>query len=280
MPGRIDLHVHTSASDGTLSPAAAVAEAAARSVWLLGIADHDTTEGVPEALEAARGTGVTVIPAVELSVGAEKHEIHVLGYFVDIEDESLQAALHKVQGARELRNERIAERLRELGVPVELSRVKEIAGDGSVGRPHIAKALVEAGHVVSEGEAFYRYLARGKPGYVGRERLGPAEAAETIRRAGGIAVLAHPGKLGSRSRIEEIVAMGMEGVEAFHSDHGQKEVELILEIAETRNLLVTGGSDSHGPRSARPIVIGSLDIPEWVGEQLLAKAPVGWAAGR
>lgn len=276
MAGAIDLHVHTTASDGILSPSEVVAEAASRNVWLLGIADHDTTEGVPEALAASAGTDVMVVPAVELSVGAEDHEIHVLGYFIDLDDQPLQTALGTLRGARELRNERIVARLKELGAPIDLARVKEIAGDGSVGRPHIAKALVEAGHCASIGEVFGRYLARGKPGYVGRERLGPAEAAEAIRHAGGIPVLAHPGKLGHRRRIEEIVDMGMQGVEAFHTDHVESDVELILDIAASKNLLVTGGTDSHGPHPERPIEIGSLDIPEWVGRNFLASAPEGW----
>ena len=280
MAPTIDLHVHSAASDGVLSPAAVVTEAAARDVWLLSIADHDTTDGIREARTAAAEVGLTLVPGVELSVGAEKHEIHVLGYFVDPDDQPLQAILRTLRGARDLRNERIVARLRELGAPIAMERVREIAGDGSVGRPHIAKALVEAGHCASLGEVFGRYLARGKPGYVGRERLGPAEAAQAIRRAGGIPVLAHPGKLGHRRRIEKIVDMGMDGVEAFHSDHVEKEVELILDIAKARNLLVTGGTDSHGPHPERPVEIGSLDIPQWVGEQFLAGAPDGWADGR
>ncbi len=278
MPGGIDLHVHSSASDGALSPTEVVKESVAQGVWLLGVADHDTTDGIQEGLEAAREAGVTLIPGVELSVGAEAHEIHVLGYFVDTSDEALQAILHRLRGARDLRNERIVKRLCELGAPIGLERVREIAGDGSVGRPHIAKALVEAGHVTSEGEAFGRFLARGKPGYVGRERLSPADAAEAIRAAGGIPVLAHPGKLGSRGKIEALIEMGMEGVEAFHSDHDDAHVRLLLSIAEERGLLVTGGTDSHGPHSDRPIAIGSVEVPEWVGQQLLEKAPSGWAA--
>ena len=280
MARTIDLHVHSTASDGILSPARVVAEAAAHDVWLLSITDHDTTDGIREARTAAAEAGLTLVPGVELSVGAEAHEIHVLGYFIDLDNQPLQAVLRTLRGARDLRNERIVARLREIGAPIDLARVREIAGDGSVGRPHIAKALVEAGHCGSMGEAFGRYLARGKPGYVGRERLGPAEAAQAIRNAGGIPVLAHPGKLGHRRRIEEILDMGLEGVEAFHSDHVEKDVELILDIAKARNLLVTAGSDSHGPQSERPIEIGSLDIPEWVGEKFLASAPDGWTDAR
>jgi predicted metal-dependent phosphoesterase TrpH len=278
MAGKIDLHVHTTTSDGMLTPTETVQRAAANGVWLLGIADHDTTGGVKEAERAARRTEVTLIPAVELSVGAEEHEIHVLGYFIDPDDEALQGILHTLRNARDLRNERIVARLGELGARIELDRVKEIAGEGSVGRPHIAQALVEAGHCGSLGEAFGRFLARGKRGYVGRERLGPADAVSAIHKAGGIPVLAHPGKLSPRSRIEGIIDAGMEGVEAYHTDHDDRDVELILAIARDRGLLVTGGTDSHGPHAERPIEIGSLDIPEWVGEQFLARAPERWKA--
>jgi predicted metal-dependent phosphoesterase TrpH len=278
---RIDLHVHTTASDGLLSPSDTVQAARREGVWLLGVADHDTTEGVPEAAAAARAAGVTLVPGVELSVGSGLREIHVLGYFVDIEDEGLQGALARLRGARDARNERIVERLREMGRPVDLARVKEIAGNGSVGRPHIAAALLEAGHVSSLGEAFGRYLARGKPAYVDRERLEPAQASAVIKQAGGLAVLAHPAKIGGRQVIEDILDGGMEGVEVYHTDHTAMDVEMLLGIAKRRGLLVTGGTDSHGPHSEKPIAVGSLDIPEWVGDQFLAyarEASVRWGS--
>jgi len=274
----IDLHVHSTASDGGLSPTEVVAEAKKNNVTLLALADHDTTDGVAESQAAARGTSVQIIPAVELSVGSGPREIHVLGYFLDIENQPLQKALNRLRSARDTRNERIIERLSELGAPIDLARVRAIAGDGSVGRPHIATALVEAGHVGSIGEAFRRYLARGKPGYAGRERLSPAEAADLIRSAGGIPVLAHPAKLGGRMAIESLLDEGMEGVEAYHSDHTERDVALLLQIAEERGLLVTGGTDSHGPNSDCPIAVGSIDIPDWVGAQVLSHAPESWTA--
>ncbi|MFB3880705.1 MAG: PHP domain-containing protein [Armatimonadota bacterium] len=278
MSSRLDLHVHTTASDGTLSPAAAVRAALANGLTILGIADHDTTAGLGEARQAAANTGLTVVPGVELSVGQDARETHVLGYFIDPEEPRLQQVLATLRGARDGRNEAIVQRLKQLGAPISLDRVREIAGGESVGRPHIAKALVEAGHVSSEGEAFGRYLARGKPGYVGRERLTPAEAASAIRQAGGIPVLAHPAKLGSRRIIEDLLDQGMAGIEVYHSDHTDADADMLLALARERHLVVTGGTDSHGPHSDRPIEIGSLDIPEWVGEQLLASAPPGWAA--
>lgn len=278
--GNIDLHVHTTASDGTLSPAEVVREAAAQRVSLLGIADHDTTEGVPAAQEEARRIGLLLVPGVELSVGAHQREIHVLGYFLDLNNEKLRETLSTLRGARDARNQRIISRLNELGAPVNEQRIHEIAGGGSIGRPHIAKALVEAGHVASQGEAFGRYLARGKPAYVHRERLSAAEAARLIRQADGIPVLAHPAKIGSRQEIEAILDQGMDGIEVFHSDHDQRHVDLLMDLARSRNLLITGGTDSHGPHSDRPITIGALEIPQWVGEQIIQRAPYRWAEQR
>ncbi len=277
---RIDLHIHTTASDGTLSPSEAVRSAVANGISILGVADHDTTEGIREAQDAAKTMDLTLVPGVELSVGQAEREIHVLGYFFNPAEPQLQAALLKLRGARDQRNEHIIERLKQIGAPITLERVRQISGGGTIGRPHIAKALVEAGHVSSEGEAFGRYLARGKPGYVGRERLSPAEAAAVIKQAGGVPVLAHPAKLNAKRLIEELLDQGMEGIEVYHSDHTDVESEMLLEIARRRGLLVTGGSDSHGPHSDRPIEIGSVDIPEWVGEELLARAPRQWMEAR
>ena len=269
----IDLHVHTTASDGTLSPSDTVRRAAELGVALLSITDHDTTEGIPEAQQAAAASDIVLLSGVELSVGSGEREIHVLGYFVAPDHPRLQSALARVRGGRDVRNERILARLKELGAPLELQRVRQIAGDGSVGRPHIAAALVEAGHVNSQGEAFGRYLARGKPGYVGRERLSVDEAAQVIREAGGLPVVAHPAKSGLIGQIEELAAGGMEGIEVFHSDHSERDVEILLAIAREGNLLVTGGTDSHGPHSGKWVEIGSVAVPEWVGEELLRRAP-------
>ncbi len=279
-PGKLDLHVHTTASDGSLAPDEAVREAIVQGVTLLGIADHDTMEGVPAAQEAAAEAGLVLVPGVELSVGSDQREVHVLGYFADLRNAELRDALATLRGARDLRNRRILLRLRDLGAPVAEQRLQEIAGSGSVGRPHIAKALVEAGHVSSEGEAFGRYLARGKPAYVHRERLSPAEASQVIRQAGGIPVLGHPAKLGPRQTIERLLDDGMDGIEVFHSDHDENDVRLLMGIAQERNLLITGGTDSHGPHSDRPIAIGAVNIPRWVGEQVLARAPRRWMERR
>jgi hypothetical protein len=273
--GTTDLHVHTTASDGTLVPTEVVKEAAAEGVTLLGITDHDTIEGVAEALRGAPEAGLQIVPGVELSVGQEQQEIHILGYCFDQANALLTDTLARMRQARDNRNATIVEKLHHLGKPICLERVQKLAQGGSVGRPHIAKALVEAGHVTSEGEAFGRFLARGKPAYFGRERLSPAEAARLIQQAGGYAVLAHPGKLGSRKLVEQLLEDGLDGLEVYHTDHTQSNIQLLLEIARARKLLITGGSDSHGPHSERPLRIGSVTMPAWVQEQFIAAISEG-----
>jgi predicted metal-dependent phosphoesterase TrpH len=279
-PGGIDLHVHTNASDGTLSPRQIVQEALARGVTLLGIADHDTVLGLPEGEAAAREVGITMVPAVELSVETETREIHVLGYFVEAENAELREVLSGIRERRNTRNDRILEQLKRVGAPIDPERLREIAGEGSVGRPHIALALVEAGHVVSPQEAFDRFLADGRPAFVPRARLGLEEACGIIRKAGGLPVLAHPAKLGSACVWEEIVAVGIDGVEVYHSDHNARQEAALLAFAKEMSLLVTGGTDTHGWDSSRPLAIGSVTIPEWVGEELLARAPEWWTSSR
>ncbi len=277
---RIDLHVHSTVSDGTLTPVEVVAEAAGLGIRLLSIADHDTTDGLQEAVEASRATAVTFVPGVELSVGSQAQEVHVLGYFINPSDAGSQGALAWLRRARDDRNAGIVDRLRALGVAVDLERVQEIAGAGSVGRPHIAAAMVEAGHVSSVQEAFHSYLARGKPAYVARKRLSPQEACEMIGAAGGLPVLAHPAKIASRTLLEELLAIGIVGLEVYHCDHDERDNEELLALARERSLLVTGGTDSHGPRSGRPTPIGGVAVPDWVEEELLARAPAWWVGQR
>jgi len=280
MTGLIDLHVHTTASDGTASPAETVRAASERGVALLAICDHDTTVGIAEAQAAAKEAGVILIPGVELSGDSESNDIHVLGYFVNIESEELQAALLDLRESRNARNTRILAKLAELGAPVSEERVREIAGYGSVGRPHIAAALVEAGHVATGMEAFHRYLARGKPAFSPRKQLEPGHAREVIHAAGGLAALAHPVKVGSSAAVESALDAGLDAIEVYHSDHTAHHVETLLTLARSRNLLVVGGTDSHGPHSDRPLAISSVSIPEWVGEEVLRSAPEWWREGR
>ena len=274
--GGIDLHLHTSVSDGSLTPAELVREAAARGVGLIAITDHDTTDGIAEGVTAGSELGVTVIPGVELAADSAVHDIHLLGYYLRWEDTDLQSALAHLREQRDARNALILEKLYGLRLPLDPARVQEISGGGSVGRPHIAAAMVEAGYVASQGEAFWRYLGRGKPAFVARFQFQPAEACRIMKAAGGFAVLAHAAKVGSWDVIREAIADGVEGLEVYHRDHSAAEAESLLKFARERSLLVTGGTDSHGPRSDRMTTVGDVSLPAWVGEEFLAHAPAWW----
>jgi predicted metal-dependent phosphoesterase TrpH len=269
---RIDLHTHTTASDGLLAPAALVGEARSRSVGLLAITDHDTTAGLEEGLAAGRTEGVEVWPAVELSCDVAIGEVHILGYFVHWRLDWFQTLLGRLREGREKRAERMVERLAVLGAPVPLSRVEALAVGGTIGRPHVARALVEAGHVKSVSEAFDRYIGRHGPAYVERLKVTPAQAVEVIRAAGGIAVLAHPGWGVSDELILELVTAGLDGVEVYYPDHVPAQVERYTALARHHGLLVTGGTDFHGNDLATGVPVGSQYVPEAVIEPFRAAA--------
>ncbi len=261
--GRADLHVHTTASDGTLTPAEVVDVAAARGLAAVGIADHDTVSGVGEALRRAAERGADapeVIPAVEINTDWRAKEIHVLGYFIAWDDPDLAAALACLREGRLARVRRMLDKLAGLGRPVSLERVLSLGGEGSVGRPHVARAMVEAGHVGSIKEAFDLYLARGRPAYVERMRFSPAEAVRTVVKAGGVPVLAHPGGEVGPALIRDLVAVGLEGLEVWHPEHGRREETLYAAMARELGLVVTGGSDSHGPGLAYGAEIGTYTV--------------------
>jgi len=269
---RIDLHIHTSASDGTFDSGQAVAAAAESEIEVLGITDHDSVDGIAPALAAGRRLGVTVVPGVEINTDYGRTEAHILGYFIDPDSTELNRVLEDVRRLRVERAREIVARLRGVGVHIEETRVAELAAGGSVGRPHVARALVEAGHVKSEAEAFARFIGRGRAAYVPRYRLTPEDATRAIRAAGGVPVLAHPAKVGDDMLVTGLVAQGLEGLEAFHSDHSAARSRHYVALARQLGILVTGGTDSHGPRSDRPIALGAVAVPRWVWEELSAYA--------
>lgn len=260
MPG-IDLHAHSNRSDGTFEPAEVVRRAAELGLDVVALTDHDTTEGLEEALAAGAELGVEVVPGVELSAEYERTSVHVLAYWPDVSNAELQAELARLRDERFRRGELIVEKLRELGLPVSFERVREIAGGGNIVRPHIAQAMVEAGIVETEREAFDRYLADGKPAHVPKHALDPVDAVGLILRAGGVCVLAHPGMWGDQSSvpedlIERMAAAGMQGLEVDHTDHTPEQREHYRRLADRLGLIPTGGSDCHGERYD-PIRLGS-----------------------
>jgi predicted metal-dependent phosphoesterase TrpH len=243
--GRVDLHIHTTASDGVLSPAQVVRVAIDKGLEAIAITDHDTTDGVDQAVAAASGERLEVIPAIELSAEEGRREVHILGYYIDHRDQTLQERLTVLRRARRERAWKMVKKLEATGTPVSWERVLEIAGDTSAfGRPHIAKALLERGYVRSVNEAFDRYIGLRGPAYVRRYKLTPAEAVKMITDAKGLPVLAHP--RGQEDVVPKLSALGLVGLEAYYPSYSDEERELLARLAAKHDLIATGGSDFHG----------------------------------
>jgi predicted metal-dependent phosphoesterase TrpH len=248
-----DLHSHTTASDGTQSPRANVQMALDAGLGAIAITDHDTISGVAEALAAGSELGIVVVPGVEISTVANGHDIHILGYYMNIEDERFLQRLASLRETRDTRNEMIIARLQELGIEITMEEVlKEVAnvkrkGD-TVGRPHIAAVLLNKGYVSTITEAFDRYLASGAAAYANPPRIEPATAIAWIHDAGGRAVLAHPGIYHDDALVEAITAQGLDGIEVYHADHSPEDEERYRLLAQRKGLLMTAGSDFHGER--------------------------------
>ncbi len=272
---RADLHTHTTASDGTLSPRQLVQEAKEVGLAVLAVTDHDTTDGIPEAADEAGRCGIELIPGVELSTDVPGAEVHILGYFVDWRDREFAGLLRRLREGRVARAQEMVRRLNQLGVPLTFEEVIRHA-DGAVGRPHVARALVAAGYVPSFEEAFSRYLARGRPAYVERERFTPEEAVQAVLKAGGVPVFAHPLWGGDRERVARLVEVGLAGIEVYYPDHSPQDVRRFLDWAEEFGLVATGGSDYHGPGPASRAPLGSTYVPPGAVEALRQV----WACGR
>jgi 3',5'-nucleoside bisphosphate phosphatase len=258
----IDLHSHTTASDGQHSPADLVKLASTAGVTRLAITDHDTVNGLPEALEAAQGAGIEIIPGIEISSVVGEKDIHILGHFVRRDDPALVASCVHHEGARRRRMERMVQRMNELGFPVRMEHVQAIAGDSrNLCRPHLARALVELGFCRAPQEAFDRFIGDGQPAFVPHERLEAKEAIALIHSAGGSATLAHPGvDRIDRHQIATLRQVGLDGIEVFHSDHDPGMRERYLRFAREHDLVPTAGSDFHGDRVAPDRRLGSASL--------------------
>lgn len=263
-PAGIDLHAHTTVSDGSLTPTELVAKASRLGLAALAVTDHDTVAGLAEAREAAQAVGLELIPGVELSVEDDKGRFHLLGYGFDTDNPELAETLVALRVARAERNTQMAEKMKELGLPVTMDDVRAEAGEDSevIARPHFAQALIKKGIVHSVQEAFDRYLATGKPLYLPKQGLTAREAIALLHRAGGVAVMAHPGLVPQSAsalaaRVETLTNDdGLDGIEAYYSQHGPADTERFLALAGRLGLLVTGGSDFHGtPKPHVPLGI-------------------------
>jgi predicted metal-dependent phosphoesterase TrpH len=266
----IDLHAHTTYSDGSATPAELVFAAAREGAIAIAITDHDTVDGLDEGRIAAGNAGIEFVNGIEMSAQFSPGTMHILGYFIDDRSQALLGAIQRLKEARERRNPEIAARLQRLGYDVTIGEAAAVAGSEVVGRPHFARILLDKGYVESIQEAFDRLLARGSPAYVEKERLSPEEAIALVHSAGGAAVLAHPYQLRLKSpldvedKIAELAALGLDGIEAIYSRHNPRQREEYCQLAERQGLLVTGGSDFHGrykPDIALVRGTGDLNVP-------------------
>lgn len=265
--GGVDLHMHSTASDGTASPSAVVSAAKAAGLAVIALTDHDTLAGLEEARAAGAREGIRVIAGVELSaVDGRGEEMHVLGLHIARPD-ALQRALDVFRSARRARATEIVARLNALGVPVTESAVLAQAGDAAIGRPHVARALVAGGWAKDVREAFDRWLGAGRPAFVEKRRITIPEACALIHEAGGIAVVAHPGGDATRDRLCALVSQGMDGIEVRHPGHSPSEISRLGALADALDLVPSGGSDWHGA-SEGTRTLGCMQVPaEWVEKQ-------------
>ncbi len=279
MEALIDLHTHSTASDGTLSPEELVKLAFQKGLKALALTDHDTVAGLEAASKTAQKLGLAFVPGVEISVKFDgPGHCHLLGYFIDYREETLLKTLSKLHEAREMRNEKMVEKLKALGIPISLEELQKVAGGGEIGRPHMAKLLIQKGVVRDFDEAFEKFLGKGRPAYVPKARLTTEEAISIIQKAGGLTSLAHPYYLGlskedTRSYVSSLKEMGLAAIEAYYTDHDAEYTAFCLSLAEEFGLLVTGGSDFHGankPEIELGRGKGELKVPYEVYERFYA----------
>lgn len=265
----VDLHVHSNHSDGVFPVQALLIRASQNGVRVLSLVDHDTVSGIPLAMELAPSHAMELIPGIELNAQDGEEEVHLLGYFLDIQQPQLLERLKVQQELRVGRARKMVEKLQGLGISIEFEAVRNMAKDSaSIGRPHIALVLTEQGVVSSVEEAFERYLRSGKPAFVPKVRFPAKVAIETILDAGGIPVLAHPGRLKDDEIIQRLLKWGLQGLEVYYPSHSTAQVNLYVSLARKHGLVATGGSDFHGFPGGTFIDIGEQLVPEYVVEEL------------
>lgn len=262
MDGKADLHLHSTHSDGALPVPDLLRRALAAGLTTISLTDHDNVAGIEEAVTAGAALGMTVIPGVELSAAVGDREVHILGYFLDHRHGRLREYLAFCRSERVKRAERIVEKLNGLNVPLTIEAVMDRAGEGSVGRPHIAVALLEGGLTGTYHEAFFKYLGFGKPAYEQKVHIAPAEAIGLIAEAGGLSFVAHPGVAMEERTLLALIEDGVDGIEAVHPSHSPELTAHYTGIAQEYFLLTSGGSDFHGVRRNDHDALGRYAITE------------------
>jgi predicted metal-dependent phosphoesterase TrpH len=257
---QIDLHIHTTASDGLFTPEEVIRIAKEAGLSAISITDHDTIDGYLAAKEPAEKMEIELIPGVELSVSYKGEDFHLLGYLIDYENPEFIKKINSFQEERRIRGEKMVEKLNELGIEITMETVENIAGSGAVGRPHVADALLKEEFVHTYEEAFARYLGYHAPAYVSKKFLTPQEGIELIHLVRGVAVFAHPGTSRSHQAIHDFLELGLDGIEAYHYKHDRQATQNYITMARKQGLIYTGGSDCHGRRDGKTL-IGTVKVP-------------------
>ncbi len=263
----VDLHLHSTRSDGSSTPTEVVERAAGLGLGVISLTDHDSVEGVDEAQSVGRQLGVEVVAGAELSAHLDNRDVHILAYFVDPLHEPLQACLQMYRGERQNRAGRIVKKLNSMGIRITFEQVVAKAEGGAIGRPHVADVLVEEGFCFSPNEAFNKYLGYGKPAYESKYVMSPSEAVDVIHEAGGIAVIAHPALYGDDDLLPALVAEGIDGIEVWHIRHNAGHIDRYSAFAQENGLLVSGGSDCHGDGRGEA-VMGKVTVARSVYDNL------------
>ena len=268
----VDLHVHTSYSDSTFSPQEVVLCAKDKGLCAIAICDHDSVDGIEPCVAIAATVGIEIIPGIEMSAEEVDAEIHILGYFIDWKQDWFLKKLKEIREARVERVYRIVDKLSSVGIVVDAGEILKLAGtNGSVGRMHIAQAMLNSGGIRNMREAFDKYIGFLKPCYVPYTKFTPREAIEFILKAGGVPVLAHPDLMGHDEYIDEFVDYGLKGIEVYHADHKAHVSKRYEEMAKRYNLIMTGGSDCHGMGKGR-VLMGTVKVPYELVEKLKKEA--------
>ncbi|MBI2860038.1 MAG: PHP domain-containing protein [Chloroflexi bacterium] len=271
---KVDLHIHSSVSDGRYGPEELVFKAAERGLTYISLTDHDSIDGIDRALPAASAfPALTVIPGVEISTEMPDGEAHILGYFVDYADPALKSSLENFRLSRERRARQMVQKLDRLGIRIDWQRVQDIAAGGSIGRPHIAQAMLEKGYISSLRQAFNEYIGHGCPAYVEREKMTPAEAVALVARSGGLPALAHPFTVKDPEAIIAVLKpAGLIGLETYYGGYSPEQTGQLIDMATRHDLVPVGGSDYHGLDDATETMMGSVEVPEESARRLIALA--------
>jgi predicted metal-dependent phosphoesterase TrpH len=277
-PAFADLHLHTFFSDGTFSPEELAGHGARCGLTAMSLTDHDTVEGCPRMAVACRNLGIEFMPGAELTAELDGAELHILGYYLDMENPKLQASLKQFQTVRQNRIREMVARLNRVNIPLRAETVFALASCHSPGRPHVGRALVQEGFCASLDEAFDRFLKKNRPAYVPKFKISALDAIGLVHHAGGLASMAHPGLNRSDDVIPALAASGLDGLECFHSKHTPAMTEYYLELAAQHHLLVTGGSDCHGYSKGKPL-IGGAKLPAVYYERLRERHRLGMQKG-